>query len=131
VRRHRRLRGLAQLPEYIVLCLARQRPPVAVQRSGSTDSAGNGRLITSVTTRIAGPSAGCSGSSSPRAATSTSAIASTALTPRSGIDECDGRPSTSTISSARPRCPTTTVRCDGSQITATSGRTRRATSTVA
>ena len=87
--------------------------------------------MTSVTTRIAGPSAGCSGSSISRAARSTSTIASTAFTPRSGRDECDGRPSTSTISSARPRWPTTTVRCEGSQITATSGRTRRATATVA
>ena len=108
-----------------------RRSNVTVQRSGSTDSAGNGRLTMSVGTRIACPSSGCDGSGSSRAARSTSAIASTALTPRSGREECDGRPSTCTISSARPRWPTTTRRLDGSQITATSGRTRRATATVA
>jgi hypothetical protein len=53
------------------------------------------------------------------------------LTPRSGREECVGRPNTSTVSSARPRWPIATRRPVASQITATSGRTRRATSTVA
>ena len=95
----RRLRA-ARPPRRQLSAAARARAPrspgrvrrskVTVQRSGSTDSAGYGRLITSVGTRIACPSAGCDGSSSARAARRTSAIASTALTPRSGRDECEG-----------------------------------------
>ena len=108
-----------------------RRSNVTVHRSGTTENAGYGRLTMSVGTRIAGPSSGCVGSSIARAAAIASAIASTALTPSSGREECVGAPITSTISSARPRWPTTTRRPLGSQMTATSGCTRRATATVA
>ncbi len=82
-----------------------RRSNVARHRDGTTDAPGYGAEIISVSSRMPLASSGCSFGTIFRISSITAAMAYTALTPFSGLDEWQLTPSVSTTTSARPRWP--------------------------